>query len=276
MSSFICSIAKRHNLTHLTLAMKFLKSLRCLILVGFFLTSCSSGEEDSPQGAGGNPDLNNKTVGESANDLLALSNYTALEVELLYAAGHKPPAASVDYLRNFLANRVNKPAGITLVQREISTPEKTLYTLQELKDIETGNRTLYNEGSTIKVYFFFADGGYAPNNNVLGIAYKNTSMVLFQSRIEELSGGVGQSSTSLLTSSVLGHEFGHILGLVNAGSTPQSDHQDTANGRHCDITDCLMYYAVESTAGLSDLLGASAPPSLDAQCLADLRANGGK
>lgn len=62
-------------------------------------------------------------------------------------------------------------------------------------------------------------------------------MVLFQSRIEELSGGVGQSSTSLLTSSVLGHEFGHILGLVNAGSTPQGDHQDTANGRHCDITD---------------------------------------
>ncbi|MFT6970402.1 MAG: hypothetical protein ACJAXX_000967 [Roseivirga sp.] len=96
---------------------------------------------------------------------------------------------------------------------------------------------MYNEGSTIKVYFFFADGGYAPNNNVLGIAYKNTSMVLFQSRIEELSGGVGQSSTSLLTSSVLGHEFGHILGLVNAGSTPQGDHQDTANGRHCDITD---------------------------------------
>jgi hypothetical protein len=260
--------------------MKFLA--KSIIVILFICSSCS-GNDDNPSSGGtntggtsGNPELNNKSVGASANDLLSLSNYTSLEVELVYAAGHQPPAASVDYLRSFLANRVNKPAGITFFQREIAAPGKSAYSLQELVDIESSNRTLFTDGATIKVYFFFADGGYAPNNNVLGIAYKNTSMVLFQSRIEELSGGIGQASTSLLTSSVLGHEFGHILGLVNTGSTPQSAHQDTANGKHCDVTDCLMYYAVESTAGLNDLLGLSSPPPLDAQCLADLQANGGK
>ncbi|HEY9116389.1 MAG TPA: peptidase, partial [Roseivirga sp.] len=114
------------------------------------------------------------------------------------------------------------------------------------------------------------------NSNVLGVSHRNTSMVIFQKRIEELSGGVGQVSTSLLTSSVMGHEFAHILGLVNIGSPMQNAHQDDANGAHCDNQDCLMYFAVENSSGLSDLLGMSSPPPLDANCLADLSANGGK
>jgi len=240
----------------------------CLLLV-------ACGGDSEPSG-GGNGNLNNRPVGESANDLLASSNYTRLEVELLYAVGFEPPSASVDYIRNFLAARLNKSGGISVTTRQISTPGKSQYSLQELIDIETANRMKFNNESTIAAYLFFADGSYAPNENVLGVAYKNTSMVLFQSRIEELSGGVGQSSTSLLTSSVMAHEFGHILGLVNTGSPLQSDHQDVANGHHCNVDDCLMYFAVESTAGLSDLLGMNAPPALDAQCLADLKANGGK
>ncbi len=243
--------------------------------VALCLLLASCGGDSDPNG-GGSGNLNNRPVGESANDLLTSSNYNRLEVELVYAAGFEPPSASVDYIRNFLAERLNKPGGVSVVTRQISAPGKSRYSLQELVDIETANRLKFNNESTLGVYLFFADGSYAPNENVLGVAYKNTSMVLFQSRIEELSGGIGQSSTSLLTSSVMAHEFGHILGLVNTGSALQSDHQDVANGHHCDVDDCLMYFAVESTAGLNDLLGMSAPPTLDAQCLADLKANGGK
>lgn len=253
--------------------MKNKKLTVCSVVLYFFLVAC--GGDPEPNG-GGNENLNNRPVGESANDLLASSNYNRLEVELVYAAGFEPPSASVDYLRNFLSERLNKSGGISVTTRQISAPGKSQYSLQELVDIETANRMKFNNGSTIGVYFFFADGSYAPNQNVLGVAYKNTSMVLFQSRIEELSGGIGQSSTSLLTSSVMTHEFGHILGLVNTGSPLQSNHQDAVNGHHCDVNNCLMYYAVESTAGLDDLLGMSAPPTLDAQCLADLKANGGK
>lgn len=253
--------------------MRFEKYSLFLALV--LLSACGSGD-DGPGGNKNDSDLNNGQVGESANDLLASSTYNSLEVEMLYVAGHEPPEASVNYLKEFLSKLVNKPGGIMMNLREIDAPGQTSYTLQELIGIESENRTFYTEGTTIKAYFFFADGNYASNQNVLGVAYKNTSMVLFQSRIEELSGGIGQPSTTLLTSSVLAHEFGHILGLVNAGSPLQSNHQDEANGRHCDVMDCLMYYAVESTAGLDDLIGLSSPPDLDAQCLADLKANGGK
>ena len=253
--------------------MKKIKSGIYWVALCLLLASC--GGDSDPDG-GGNGNLNNQPVGESANDLLVSSNYSRLEVELLYAEGFEPPSTSVDYIRNFLTERLNKSGGISMTTRQISAPGKSQYTLQELVDIETANRLKFNNESTIGAYLFFADGSYAPNENVLGVAYKNTSMVLFQSRIEELSGGIGQSSTSLLTSSVMAHEFGHILGLVNTGSPLQSSHQDVANGHHCDVDNCLMYFAVESTAGLDDLLGMSSPPTLDAQCLADLKANGGK
>ena len=74
----------------------------------------------------------------------------------------------------------------------------------------------------------------------------------------------------------MNHEFGHILGLVNNGTPVQSDHHDTANGAHCDVEDCLMYWQAETSGGLGDLVGMSSPPPLDPQCIDDLQANGGK
>ena len=56
----------------------------------------------------------------------------------------------------------------------------------------------------------------------------------------------------------------------------QTDHQDEANGAHCDVEDCLMYWKAATSGGVGDILGMSSPPGLDAQCIADLQANGGK
>ncbi len=66
-----------------------------------------------------------------------------------------------------------------------------------------------------------------------------------------------------------------LLGLVNTGTTPQTDHQDHAHGAHCTQTSCLMYYQVDTSNFLANLLGGTVP-SLDAACVQDLKANGGK
>ncbi|WP_420388294.1 peptidase [Roseivirga sp.] len=236
----------------------------------------SCGSDDADPSGGGNSNLNLGPVGSSANDLLSSTNYRFLQVEIQYAEGFAPPQESINYLQNFMNSRLNKPAGITLSVSQTSAPGQASYTLEELRNIEDESRTTFTEDGKLAIYFYFADGNYDENENVLGIAHRNTSMVLFQKRIEELSGGVGQVSTELLTSSVLVHELGHILGLVNNGSEMQTPHQDEANGAHCDNEECLMYFSVESASGISDLLGMSSPPSLDANCLSDLAANGGK
>lgn len=252
------------------------KLLKLIFAATFFLllTHCSS--DDPEPGGNGTNNLNIGAVGSSANDLLSSANYSNIQVEIQYAAGFAPPQGSIDYLRSFLNSRLNKPEGITITTNQVDAPGQVSYSLSDIRGIEDESRTQFTDGNTIAVYFYFADGNYSENENVLGIAHRNTSMVLFQSRIEELSGSPGQISTQLMTSTVLAHEFAHILGLVNIGTDMQNVHEDSANEHHCDNENCLMYYAIESAAGLNDLFGMSSPPDLDANCLADLAANGGK
>ena len=256
----------------MTFSPKLLKSIFA-ITIFLSLSYCSS---DSMNPGGDVNNLNKGAVGSSANDLLSAANYTALQVEIQYASGFAPPQTSIDYLRDFLTNRLNKPGGITITITEVDAPGQASYSLTELKSMEDEMRTQFTGGNTLAVYFFFVDGAYSENENVLGIAHRNTSMVLFQKRIDELSGEVGQVSTQRLTSTVLTHEFSHILGLVNLGSDMQTNHEDAANERHCNNRDCLMYYAVESAGNVDDLFGRNNPPTLDSNCLEDLRANGGK
>ncbi|MGI8601296.1 MAG: hypothetical protein ACR2KB_18720 [Chitinophagaceae bacterium] len=76
---------------------------------------------------------------------------------------------------------------------------------------------------------------------------------------------------SRLFSTLFQQEFGHLLGLVDQGTPMQQPHKDHENGSHCDNPSCLMYYAVEYPSGPANI-----SPVLDAHCIADLKANGGK
>lgn len=69
---------------------------------------------------------------------------------------------------------------------------------------------------------------------------------------------------------LLEHEFGHLLGLVGQGSAEQTPHKDPLNGFHCSNPNCLMYFSIETNPPFNTL------PSFDADCIADLKANGGK
>ena len=111
-------------------------------------------------------------------------------------------------------------------------------------------------------------------NDIFGLAYWNTSICLFGKNIIENSGGADQISRTVLLSTLLQHEFGHLLGLVAQGSPPQSDHRDSAHGAHCTTGNCLMNYGIEtisSTGSANNFI-----PSLDISCTADLKANGGR
>jgi hypothetical protein len=138
--------------------------------------------------------------------------------------------------------------------------------------IEKANRSAFTSNDEIAVYILYTNGEYT-DNNVLGVAYRNTSAALFGKKIRDNSGGLGQASRTKLEATVLEHEVAHLLGLVDIGTKMQSPHK--ANGNHCSNQNCLMYYASETTDVLGFLLTGNIP-ALDANCLADLKANGGK
>jgi hypothetical protein len=254
-----------------------------LFIIGIGLNACTSDESDVSNGNGGNgnSDLSNTlTTGASANALLSDDRFDEIVIEAVYADGFKPNQSSLNNLVAFLNARLNKPGGISIIEREVPAQGLGTYSIDEIRDIEDNLRTQFSTGNTLSIFVFFAEESNESdtgNRIVLGTAYRNTSLVMFQKTIEEFSGGLNEPSRENVESTVYQHEFCHIMGLVNIGTALQSSHEDVANNAHCDVSGCLMSAQLEAFNPL-DMLSVvgSSVAELDDQCIADLQANGGK
>lgn len=241
----------------------FIGYLGILILVG--LTGCKkddTGPEDSV----------------TPDNFLSGSVYDKLIIEVQYVKGFAPTATALAHFKTFLQQRLNKPAGITVLQSEIPSTGRLTYTIEDIWSIEKNNRTQITGGKILTAYLLFVDGEYAGNSgnsDVLGIAYGGSSMVIFEETIMGFSGGITQPPRWTLEATVIEHELGHALGLVNHGTPMQSSHQDEPHGKHCSNANCLMYYTAETSDIVGNLVGGNVP-ALDSKCLEDLKANGGK
>lgn len=221
----------------------------------------------------------NRSVGASAKDFLSSEKYKAINLEICYVKGHKLPDSVVLRAVDFLNRYCFKPGGVNVLQREISNQGGDLY-VNDLLTIEKVYRTQYqkpggNGADTLGLFIAVTESDYY-QKDILGVAYKNTSITLFDGIISQYSGEGDKPTRAVLLSTVLEHELGHILGLVNIGTEAQSNHQDEAHGKHCDNPDCLMYYKYQTTSVLDLLNASSGVPVLDANCETDLRGNGGK
>jgi len=246
-----------------------------LVLVSILFTACGGKNGNDGSTNGGNIFSNTEDVGESANEFLSDGNFNTLAIEVDYVEGFQPTQSALNNLRSFLQARLNKPGGISItLDDEIPSPGMSPYTAQEAFDLEKEHRNTFTEGNTISAYFLILDGEFE-QENVLGFAYFNTSMALLGGTIEDNSGGFNQPSRETVETAVLQHEFGHILGLVNNGTPAVQDHVDEENEAHCDVESCLMYFAVRTSGFMTNLMGGNVP-ELDAQCIQDLQANGGK
>ena len=251
---------------------KFFTRLLSYTLLLVAIAACS--KKDNNTGLPSINSNNDKAIGASAHDLLAASAYTSIKIEIQYMPGYAPDAAGVNNLIAFISALTNKSGGISVVQTQIPSAGSSVLSLNDIANIEKNNRTVYTSGTQLGVYFLYTDGGYT-QSNVLGFAYRNTSLCILGKTIHDNSGAIGQASRTKLETTVIEHEFGHILGLVDLGSPMQTSHIDATHGNHCNNSNCLMYYASETTDILGFLITGNIP-TLDANCKADLTANGGK
>tara|TARA_R110002096_G_scaffold237751_7_gene428656 strand:- start:11430 stop:12188 length:759 start_codon:yes stop_codon:yes gene_type:complete len=249
----------------------FTNRLAVLLLGVLIFTACTenSGSDSSHSFS------HTQGVGSSANGFLSSTDFTQLIIEIDYVKGFKPSQNALDDLKTFLNARLNKPSGISIIlDDEIPSPGNTTFTSQQVYELEKQHRNTFSMKNTIAAYFLVLDGAYE-QENVLGIAYFNTSMALFEEVVQNNTGGFGQPTATTAESSVLMHEFGHILGLVNNGTDQIQDHEDMSHEAHCDVESCLMYYAIQTTDLMQNLMGGNVP-TLDEQCIQDLKANSGK
>jgi hypothetical protein len=254
-----------------------LKKIFAILTIGIVLfVSCS--KEDDLSGNAVNKNTNKQPIGSSSNDLLSDQKFKSMVVEVVYVDGFEPSTTAINNFVAFLGARTYKPNGITVMKKAIPSPRKATFTVAEIAAVEDANRTKYNTSDQIAVWVLFVDGKSSSDTStavILGESYRNTSFVVFEKTVQGFSDSPLKPNRSLFETTVITHEAGHLLGLTNLGATMQSSHEDTAHSKHCNVSSCLMYWESESSKSLSNLAPGTTP-QLDAQCLADLRANGGK
>lgn len=256
---------------------KYTKAFISAFLVMFLATSCNSDEESTTSEDVENLE-NRQPLGSSANELLSSDEFRSIRVEIAYPDGFRPTQNTIDLIDDFLEERLDKPDGVTIVENLIDNPTQTPpYDINEIVAIEDEHRTIFNNGDEIGVWMFFSDQESASNSGnsvVLGTAYRNTSVVIYERTFMDLANNSNQPfNISLIETSTLRHEFGHIFGLVNSGTPLTSDHEDENNPRHCNVIGCLMFF--ETVTNVFNTTDFDAIPVFDPLCIADLQANGG-
>ncbi|MGM0545647.1 MAG: hypothetical protein ACQEST_02905 [Bacteroidota bacterium] len=253
------------------------KLLIIAIFIGFIFQSCldSTNPDTEPDKE---PYSHVQNPGTAANDFLADSSFKHLVVEVDYMPGYEPNAEALDSLEAFFEQRLHKNSVTIKEPTEIKSRNQETYSANDVRDIESEERSTFSQGDTLAAYFMIVDGDYS-EQDLMGIAYFNTSNAFFGPAYDEASSGPGSISRYRVEAISFRHEFGHLFGLVDipgSGTEMQEPHRDHENGNHCDNDQCLMYYATQTTDLIGNTVGDEGITPLDENCIADLQGNGGR
>ncbi|MEL7833046.1 M12 family metallo-peptidase [Fodinibius sp. N2] len=247
------------------------------ILIGFVFQSCL--DHTGPKTEVPDPQYSHtQNPGTSANDFLADTSFKHLVVEVDYMPGYEPKTEAIDSLEAFFEQRLYKNSITIKEPTEIESRNQDSYSADDVRNIESEERSTFSQGDTLAAYFMIVDGKYS-ERELMGIAYFNTSNAFFGPAYDEASSGVGSISRERVEAISFRHEFGHLFGLVdipNSGTEMQEPHRDQEHGNHCDNDQCLMYYATQTTDLIGNTVGDEGITPLDDNCIADLQGNGGK
>ncbi|WP_136464987.1 hypothetical protein [Flagellimonas onchidii] len=286
------------------------------LICSCFILACSRDSDDTSEPGTVDKKANLLGTGASANDFLANTNFDKLLIEIAYVDGFRPTAQTISNFETFLRETTFK-TDIEFIYKSLPSPNDDTLELDEIVDLESENRTAYNNGKTLTLYIYFANSPSEGDDEdeglvTLGAVYRNTSMVIYESTIRNLASRSVSISLTDVESATLNHEFGHLLGLVNLGTTPVNDHEDTTTNdegneegnNHCNVTGCLMRAELQfgvanknsrltskngmhadcNLSGMSMMKllqqqaskGLPIVPVLDAECILDLQNNGGR
>ncbi len=254
-------------------------TLRILLALAL-LAGCSGSKETD----GDRPPTNNGvapdgTPYERPVDYVRSTAATKLVFELDTIEGVDPRPEALDYVVDRLRGRISKPDGIewrpdaTIASRGADH----VWTFEELQELADEQADLSVEPGEISIHVLYLDGAYE-DESVLGVAWSNRHLAMFSGTLESSCDQllVGDSVCEAAESSVLLHEVGHVLGLVDNGLEMVEDHADPEHGAHDESEDCVMYWAYEGV-GILDALtgpltGSGGELDFGDDCVADLAA----
>jgi len=200
------------------------------------------------------------------------SKYTKLVIEIDHDADRAPSSSTIDMLKSRLSSVCDKPDGISITVSQVDLSGDGSWSADEVRDAGTQNRdSVPLTGKTLTWHILFPAGAYA-KDGVLGVAVDASTVAIFQDTIADSTNCIAslcRPSAEEIENSVVIHEVGHLLGLVNLVYKSPFDHEDSENPGHSNNRDSVMYWAVESSR-ISTIFSGDVPDEFDEDDLADL------
>lgn len=205
--------------------------------------------------------------------------HSRLVFEVDSVEGVAPRADATGYVVEELSAVVDKPDGIEFVTDGTieSRGADHVWTFDELETLAGEQFDMEVEDEVVKIHVMYVDGSYE-NENTLGVAWGNRHLTMFADVVDDSCDRplVRDRLCRFAESSVLLHEVGHVIGLVDNGIPMVEDHEDSEHDAHDESDECVMYWAYEGTQIIDVLaarLGDSSPAlTFDDACEADIAA----
>ncbi|MFW5875677.1 MAG: hypothetical protein ACOCXM_02955 [Myxococcota bacterium] len=252
-----------------------------LFFLSISLTACSGDDTPATVGDGG-VDLG--PIPDQLQRYIRADTHTRLVFEVDYVDGFEPYADTGDELAAGLEDMLDKPDGIELQLDEVIEGKgDQAWTREELYALADSTENLEVPADTVKIHVLFLDGEDEESDGdgtILGLAWDHIHIVMYKQSIESACAGYplfGPGLCEAAEVSILTHEVGHTLGLVDNGLPMVTDHKDPDHGPHDSNDGCVMYWAYEGEAAidvLSNRLGSNPDATLgfDQECLDDVAA----
>lgn len=218
------------------------------------------------------------------SDVLRPEPYTRIVVEIDHAPGYAPSEAAKAHIVHTLRNVTGKQVDLLVTPSLLA--EKRAWDADALVRLEREQRNTAHDPPRAVIHVLYPAGSYA-NGSAAGVTISGVVLgpvVVFLDALREIHVsledrplpplGNPQPAIEVMERAVLLHEVGHAIGLVDNGLPMMRDHKDEERGAHSDNEESVMWYALESTAGLRQLLlqDGSVPDRFDADDLADVAA----
>ncbi len=220
----------------------------------------------------------NSGAGDFAADYLRRANFTSLVVEIDYPVGRPPSPGVVELLEARLAQRCDKPDGVTVfVDDAIPLVEfPPSVSVGDLDDLESAHRDNFADLGTREavLYILYVKGSSdlaGPGTQVLGLTYHGSSVALFVDATSPQGFGV---TAAEVEGTGLVHEAGHCLGLTGGTVPMLVDHRDEIHGYH-DSDDASVMYWIVQVPNVAPNLGDADFAQFDVNSINDLAAFGG-
>ena len=216
--------------------------------------------------------------------------YPFLAIEVDHVEGSKPSRFALESLAATLRDVTGKQK-VTLLPLETippqatSTIEEKTWTDEELQQIaaetlDSATPDSYGTNKTAVLHILYLDGNYVTGPEyggeyANGVAIDGTVFLFIgRSAVDSADSRPAPTPGDLIQRSVLIHEAGHVLGLVNHGIPMQRNHEDPQSRFHSVNPESVMHAGVDHfRAQVGILLPDKAPPhAFDQDDLADIRA----